>query len=138
MTREDRASEIADYIEYLDALHDDVMADPSRQGATVNVLGFSQGTATATRWIMHGRARVHRLVLWGGLIPPDSDVTRGHSALRHIPLTLVLGERDQYVSDEMLTEECARLDRAHIPYETVRFAGGHAISRSVFPRLAGS
>jgi predicted esterase len=138
MTREDRASEIADYVEYLDALFDDVAADASRAGARVNVIGFSQGTATATRWVTHGRATLHRLILWGGLIPPETDLTRGPQAFRHSRLTLVVGSRDHYVSDAMLGAEQARLDAAAIPYDVIRFDGGHAINRSVFEQLNGS
>ncbi len=55
MTREDRDSEIADYVEYLDALFDEVASDAANGGARVNVIGFSQGAATATRWVAHGR-----------------------------------------------------------------------------------
>ncbi|HMA23132.1 MAG: alpha/beta hydrolase [Gemmatimonas sp.] len=138
MTREDRASEIADYVEYLDALFDEVAGDASRAGARVNVIGFSQGTATATRWVTHGRATLHRLILWGGLMPPETDVGRGADALRRLPLTLVLGSRDHYVSDAMLAAEQARLDAAAIPYDVIRFDGGHAINRTVFGQLVGS
>jgi predicted esterase len=138
MTREDRDSEIADYVEYLDALFDDVAGDAARAGARVNVVGFSQGTATATRWVAHGRATMHRLILWGGLIPPETDTSRGPQALRHVPLTLVLGSRDHYVSDAMLAAEQARLDAGAIRYDVIRFDGGHVITRAVFDRLIDS
>jgi predicted esterase len=137
MTREDRASEIADYVEYLDALYEDIAAEAVANGARVNVIGFSQGAATATRWITHGSAPVHRLILWGGLIPPDTDLSRGPATLRGAALTLVLGARDQYVDAGMFAAERLRLDRVAIPYDTIEFAGGHAVSRSVFPRLMG-
>ena len=138
MTREDRDSEIADYVEYLDALFDEVAADAVRDGALVNVIGFSQGTATATRWVTHGRSSLHRLVLWGGLIPPETNLARGPEALRHLPLTLVLGSRDHYVSEVMLATEQARLDAARIPYDLIRFDGGHVITRAAFGQLIGS
>jgi predicted esterase len=134
MTREDRESEVGDYVEYLDLLFDEIRPRVEA-GAVVNVLGFSQGAATATRWVSHGRVRASRLILWGGLLPPDSDVAKGHSVLRHVPLTIVLGTRDHYVNEEMLFAELARLDAAGIPKEIIRFDGGHAVSRSVFPQL---
>jgi predicted esterase len=137
MTREDRDAEIADYVELLDALHDDVAAGAARGGARVNVLGFSQGAATATRWITHGRANVHRLVLWGGLVPPDADLSRGHGSLRSVPLTIVAGRSDEYVTESALAAERARLDAAHIQHELIQFDGGHVISRAVFPQLIG-
>jgi predicted esterase len=136
MTREDRASEIADYVEYLDALYEEVAAGPARDGAQVNVVGFSQGAATATRWITHGKSHLHRLVLWGGLTPPETDFSRGHASLRNTRVTIVLGARDHYVTKEMLAAEKSRLEAAGIPHDVIPFDGGHVVSRSVFPQLA--
>jgi predicted esterase len=137
MTREDRASEISDYVEYLDAVYEDVAASPARDGAQVNVIGFSQGAATATRWVTHGRSHIDRLVVWGGLLPPDTDLSRGPASLRGARLTLVLGTRDHYVTGAMLSAEQNRLDSAGVEYDTIEFEGGHVVSRSVFERLRG-
>ncbi len=137
MTREDRASEIADYVEYLDALCDDVTASAARDGARVNVIGFSQGAATATRWVTHGRTSVQRLVLWGGLTPPETDLSRGAEVFRGARLTLVLGTRDHYVDAAALAAERARLDAAGIPHDAVEFDGGHVVSRTAFARVTG-
>jgi predicted esterase len=138
MTREDRESEIADYVEYLDTLYTEVAARAAANGATVRVIGFSQGAATASRWVMHGDARIGELVLWGGLLPPEVDFARGPSALRRVPLTIVLGDADQFVNEEMLGAQRAKLDRAAIPYRLIRFEGGHVISRALFPELTGA
>jgi predicted esterase len=135
MTREDRESEIADYVEYLDTLFEEVASEATGSGARVNVVGFSQGTATVTRWATHGRSTLHRLILWGGLIPPDTDLSQAAPRLRHTGLTLVLGSHDSYIDERLLAAERARIDRAGISYDVVRFDGGHAIDRSVFPKL---
>jgi len=137
MTREDRDSEIADYVEYLDALFEEIAGSAAPPATRVNVVGFSQGAATATRWATHGRTKLDRLILWGGLLPPETDLSRGSAALRHTPLTLVLGSRDHYVSDAMLSAEQARLNAAGIPHDVIRFDGGHAITRTVLAQLAG-
>jgi predicted esterase len=107
-------------------------------GARLNVIGFSQGAATATRWASHGRASLSRLVLWGGLLPPETDLSRGAATLRGARLTIVLGARDQYIDAAGLAAERARLDAAQIPHDVIEFEGGHVISRSVFPRLTGT
>jgi predicted esterase len=104
----------------------------------VNVIGFSQGAATATRWVTHGRSHLSRLILWGGLMPPETDLSRGPATLRGSRLTLVAGTRDQYVTDVALSAEQARLDSARIEYDVIRFDGGHVVSRSAFPQLRGS
>ncbi len=137
MTREDRESEVADYVEYLDAVFDEVTGGSLADGNRVNVIGFSQGAATAARWIAHGRVPATRLVLWGGLVPPDAELSRGPQALRGVPLTFVLGSRDHYVSEAALDEDVARMGRAGIAASVVRFEGGHAVSRSAFRQLTG-
>ena len=139
MTREDRESEVSDYVEYLDALSDEIIGERqiAERQLQINALGFSQGAATATRWVTHGRARIDRLILWGGLLPPDTDLKHGE-ALRNVPLALVVGNRDQYITEDMLASERARLDGLGIPYDLVPFDGGHVISRSVFPKLQSS
>lgn len=136
MTREDRASEIADYVEYLDSLYATIAA--SAAGASISVLGFSQGAATATRWVTQGKVPATRLVLWGGLMPPETDLSRGADVLRGAKLTLVIGDRDKYVNAAMVESEEARLRAAGIPFDTIRFAGGHAIKRTVFEELRSS
>jgi len=54
MTKEDRLHEIDDYVRYLDALHDHVATGKDK----VIALGFSQGSATACRWVVLGAARM--------------------------------------------------------------------------------
>ena len=136
MTREDRASDIADYVEYLDVLYDDVVGPSADNEVAINVIGFSQGAATATRWITHTNRRLDRLILWGGLLPPETEVTPGR-ALRRSRLTIVAGNRDQYITDTALAGERARLDTAGLPYDVIQYTGGHAINRAVFPQLLG-
>src|SRR5437868_14633480 len=72
MTREDRLHEIDDYVRYLDAVH----ADLQRPNARITALGFSQGSATVCRWAALGTARIDRVIVWGGEVPPDLDLTQ--------------------------------------------------------------
>src|SRR5829696_4770422 len=51
MTRADRDAEIADYVAYLDDLYDEIFTRASRQEVSITVVGFSQGGATANRWL---------------------------------------------------------------------------------------
>src|SRR2546426_8007096 len=66
MTREDRLHEIDDYVRYLDALYREVLGRVEGPAARVTALGFSQGTATVSRWAALGQSRLDHVVLWGG------------------------------------------------------------------------
>lgn len=136
MTREDRESEIADQISYLDSLHD-VVAAAASPGATLTVLGFSQGVATACRWLDHGRTRADRLICWGGAIPDDVRLGQG-SPIRHPALWLVTGTRDMYVTGERVAHQESVLRAASVPFTRLAFDGGHRLDDATMRHLADS
>ena len=140
MTSEDRETEIADYVRYLDLVFDEVGAGliPPLHSVRVEVHGFSQGTATAARWVMLGRVRPARLVLWAGGVPPDPDLQTHREALSRANLTLVLGDRDQYITEEKIEAERSRLEDAGVRFNLRRFSGGHVIPWPVLQELATS
>ena len=75
MTKEDRASEIADYLGYLDQVRRELIPP-----VPLTVLGFSQGVATAARYAVAAAPAPVRLVCWGGLVPEEisAGAARGH------------------------------------------------------------
>ena len=136
MTREDRLSEIEDYVAYLDALGDAVFASLARSAAKLTVLGFSQGTATASRWVARGSVRPDRLILWGGLLPADVDLGAAQAALARLELLLVVGARDRFADEEQLGAQLAALGRIGVTPRVVRHPGGHRLDAQVLADLA--
>jgi predicted esterase len=139
MTREDRDHEIRDYVGYLDALSDRILA--GLRGALprgVTVLGFSQGVATATRWVVRGRLRPNRLILWGDFTPPDLDLDAARSALGSVPTTFVRGRSDRALSPRLASEEAERLQAAGLRPELVEYDGGHDIEGETLRRIAAA
>jgi predicted esterase len=138
MTREDRLAEIDDYVAYLDAVHAQVFTELQIHGAAGGVrciaLGFSQGAATVSRWAARTRARVERIVLWAGMLPPElepaPDVFGG--AL----LTLVSGTRDPHLAEPLRRAHESRLAEAKLPFESRTYDGGHDLDAAALVRLA--
>ena len=132
MTREDRLNEIRDYVGYLDRVADEVLSGrPS-----VTVLGFSQGTATAARWVTLGSVFADRLILWAGYVPHDQDLERGRQVFAGTELVLVRGDADPGLTDELARREREVLDGAEIPYRLVPYTGGHDIDAETLQSLA--
>jgi predicted esterase len=136
MTREDREAEIADYIAYLDAVNATIMAELPASGVHVHALGFSQGVATVMRWVMLGSSRVDALTLWAGTLAEEIGPETVRARLKGVRVTLVIGERDPMATAVTATEE--RLQAAGIPYEVLRFPGGHRLDDATLRRLAAS
>lgn len=135
MTREDRLAEIDDYVRYLDALERQLRGELPA-GVPLHVVGFSQGAATACRWLAFGHAEVHRLVLWGGAVPEDLALDAHAPRLARARLTLVHGDADHLRSAAAAAAEQERL-RAHgVPFQAIAFAGGHEIHPAPLAQLA--
>lgn len=137
MTREDRDHEIADYLRYLDTLLG-ALTGGRPAAPPVHVLGFSQGTATASRWVAAGRVQAARLVAWGGVIAPELDLRSPDAPLRRTRVQLVVGSRDQFATEERIAAERARLDEAGLEYEAISFNGGHRLDNATLAHLAAS
>lgn len=134
MTREDRDHEIADYVSYLDALLSRVMA-PLDPAPRVHVLGFSQGVATAARWVAAGGVRPATLVLWGSLPPADLDQA-GRTRFAGLDLRLVHGTNDRLVTPDALEATISRLRRDGAQVTVQSFEGGHRLDDGVLAALA--
>ncbi len=133
MTRADRLEEIADHLEWLQLAYTH-HASPLADDVPLVVLGFSQGAATATRWVASGSVSPARLICWGAGIAPELDLGPS-SPLRRARVTLVHGGRDRLVSREQVDAERARLDAADFPYDYMEFEGGHRLDDDTLLRL---
>jgi len=136
MTREAREGEIEDYVAFLDRVHATVLAESAdrTRAPRVTVLGFSQGAATACRWIAYGDVVPERLVLWGGAVPPDVDIEGDRDDFAR--LEYVNGDADPYVTGARIEEERARVLAAGLEWRARTFAGGHALDEDALRMLA--
>lgn len=137
MTREDRLSEIDDYIGYLDALYAQLARDYELDATRVIALGFSQGVATVCRWVERGRSRVDEVVLWAGTVPPDMDLARPAHPLRTLRPIVVIGESDPMAPPAVVAAHEKLLGEKGIQHETIRFMGGHRLDYDTLKVLAG-
>lgn len=135
MTREDREDEIGDYVRYLDAVL--AALEPPADLPTV-VLGFSQGVATACRWVVAGAVRPARLILWGGSLPPDLPWPTAAKRLRRTVVTFVNGKADRHASRTEVTKQRDLLRARGVESEEIWFPGGHDLDSEVLVELAAS
>lgn len=135
MTREDRLTDISDYIGYLDAVAAAVLPGG---GARVTAFGFSQGCASACRWVTRGRTVVHRLIVWGGEVPPDLDLPGVAHRLQGRDVILAAGRDDDFITPKVLNAMSERLREHGVVHRVFPFDGGHEIPDSALRALAGT
>lgn len=137
MTSYDREFEIRDYVTYLDGVLDSIREDvPDDVG--IQVLAFSQGCHTASRWIGNGNVSPRRLVLWGS--DPAEDLSEEEwSELAAIDEIIVAaGTLDRFVTGGRLARAEQALRSHDCRFEIVRYEGAHHLQESVLTDLFGA
>jgi predicted esterase len=125
MTRENRLMDIDNYLEYLNNIYSLEMK--GRQDTPVTIVGFSQGAATASRWILNNKITFSRLILWSGIFPDDMDFEKGKEILKDKNVQLVYGIQDQFLTEPRLQEMKALAAKTGVISEPITFDGGHQI-----------
>lgn len=128
MTKENRLVDIENYIEYLDTLFSKTIKNNS---IPVSILGFSQGSATASRWILSKKIHFNRLILWAGILPPDMDFEIGAYVLKDKSVVMVYGQQDPFLTDARFIEMKTLTEKLKTKIEIVTFNGGHDIEEKV-------
>ena len=123
MTKEDRLKDIENYIQYLNALYDSFNFS---NNIKITVVGFSQGAATAARWLANGYVQVDRLLLWSGIFPADLDITSTQTTLASCEIYHIYGVNDPYNKGKQAAQKTI-VEQLQFSTKTVRFDGGHDI-----------
>lgn len=131
MTKEDRDDDIHDYLRFLDKVYEEVMPQLSKR-TNVMVFGFSQGAATASRWVESGRSRADELVLWCGFFPPDIEFSK---IPENVKMKIVTASEDAFIGPAQ-EKEMLEAQRKLVPSLThFQFEGGHEINPEAFRKL---
>ncbi|GHE61563.1 MULTISPECIES: alpha/beta hydrolase [Roseivirga] len=135
MTREDRVSDITNYISYLSAVYREVIM-PLNKPLKITFLGFSQGAATISRLATMTSLPFDRLVLWAGIFPPDLPPIESSDRLRNKECLLVYGLADEFLSDERMAEQNGIARQLRVTPEVITFDGRHEINEEVVQQIA--
>ncbi len=127
MTREDRMSEIQDYVRYLDNLYAEVGFMLKKPPQKIIALGFSQGSPAVLRWQSEGNSPVNEIVVWSGDVPRDLAFAKFKSNTEKSRKWLVNSPNDEFISKEIYTESQNLFLNNEIPFVTMNFDGGHKI-----------
>jgi len=137
MTKEDRIDDIKDYVNYLDKLYDEVLMGFKGRNLRINVLGFSQGTATVCRWLCNGKAKADNLILWAGVFPPDLNFEVDKTIFNSLNIKMLVGDNDEFIEMVNIEEHKKLLQQNNINYELISYKGTHTIDAHTLKELAG-
>lgn len=137
MTKHERETAIANNHRYLDGLMDSLLQQYS-QPPKINVLGFSQGAATATRWASCWEKSVSKLVLWAGGFAHDMQLDLAREKFSDTELILVLGNQDQLITEKSLEMQQKLIQSLEKEVQYLHFEGGHELDHETLQSLMDS
>ena len=135
MTSEKRESEIRDYINYLNKLHHEIREQSDHRLYKTVLFGFSQGVATACRWLAGVSIPADCLILWAGTIPREIDLWRIKAHYPSLIVYMIYGTQDRFAQPDVIKEQEERLQKAEMNYRKIRFDGKHELHPPTMVKL---
>jgi len=127
MTKEDRDSEISDYVNYLEELYEKEIAPYKKDFSfDINALGFSQGAATLSRWLAYGKSKINQAIFWCGNLAHDVDYSKSEQ-FKNTSVYLVFGNKDKYYPADFYKTQIELLQEHGIEPKYYIFNGGHEV-----------
>lgn len=134
MTRHEREAAIENNHTYLNELLSSFLVKYETT-PKVKVLGFSQGAATAARWVSQLEQKVDTLILWGGGFAHDMMIDKTKSALEHANTYVVIGRQDEFVTPESMKRQEDIISTLKLNVEKRFYDGGHDLNLPLLMEL---
>lgn len=138
MTKENRLAEIEDYVNFLNELYEKVFQNTSLnpEQLQVNLLGFSQGTATVMRWAFAGKVRFERVLLCSGGLAHDLDMSKKDKILADKSLYFIYGTQDKLINQAQFQKQLDMIHQLKLNVQIISFEGGHEIHGETITMIA--
>jgi predicted esterase len=134
MTSNNRDLDIENYVSYLDQLFD-LEVRPYLTNIDLNILGFSQGGHTASRWIYKSKIAYQKLVLWGSNLANEIDEKIISDSFTNGENLLVMGDSDRFIEKEQLQILKTNYAQLGFKYRIIEYHGGHDIYPEILKLL---
>jgi predicted esterase len=128
MTKHQRLEEIEDYTNYLQLLFETILKENNGNYTKINIVGFSQGGATACRWLASKNVPCTNFILWASVFPDDLDF---NIVSTRTNTTLIYGRQDEFLTEERIALLRKQIKDSKIDCNTITFDGKHDIPKEV-------
>ena len=133
MTSHERESAIENNHIYLNGLIENILIK-YRHKPIIKVLGFSQGAATATRWVSQLPMAVDSLILWSGGFAHDLNFEKTGEKLKQTEVSIVMGDSDNLITPDSIQKQNEFLSL--LPFKIKKqFEGVHDINIQLLQKI---
>ena len=134
MTKGDRLHEINDQCNWLDIIYDKYVPQMSDE-VQITIMGFSQGVATAFRWVQSRCRPCNNLIAWAGRIPEDVNYKEIQEYIDAKDIYFVYGLQDQFLTEQRVTFFRTEMKELGLKVEETSFDDKHVVHRPTLKEL---
>jgi predicted esterase len=134
MTKHERETAIANNHRLLDGVMDSLLGNYAEK-PIINVLGFSQGAATATRWASQWEGKIATLVLWAGGFALDLNMEEARESFGETELILALGDTDELISSDQMQQQRTLISSLGKDVVSLSYPGGHELDPQLLEKI---
>jgi len=135
MTSEDRELEIEDQLRFLDKVYKQFIPSMAHEDLRIHAVGFSQGVATLTRWLIHRKPGIHSIIFWAGTAPL-SEIEANPEVFRSVPWYMVIGDEDEFLLEKAVKRHSKNLEeKSGRKVRMLRYKGRHRIEAAPLDEL---
>ena len=131
MTRDDRASEINDQLAYLNKWWNSLNIDET---ISVTLIGFSQGVATAARWLGNGM-KVDKVIFSSGTLPTEWTHNKPLLDKRINEIHIIRPQDDEFYLLDIHEKEVEKLREFGFNVLTHKPNGTHKLNAAVLNEI---
>ena len=133
MTKEDRETDILNYCKQLNAILNSI-PKAHLEKCSLNLFGFSQGTATISRWMEQEQVKCTNLLLWAGKLAHEIDLKAFNSLFKKG--YYFIGNEDQFSSVERVKQYVDSMRDQDVEYSLFPYDGQHAVDSQLLEKIA--
>lgn len=134
MTSQDRDIDISNYLSYINQIFEHEV-EPYIENIKLNILGFSQGGHTASRWIYNSNIAYNKFVLWGSNLAHEIDKKKISESFSHGNNLILTGDQDRFITVDRLKKMKLKYAKIGFNYQTIEYHGGHDIYPEILKKI---
>lgn len=127
MTKLEREDDINDNIEYLNKLYLQIIKKVNLKNATINYIGFSQGTATLSRWLYSDLIKADNVFFYAGDLAKELELIKSKN-FKNATIHYIYGNNDFFITENNIKELINLFKLNKINLKVYSFKGSHKIS----------
>lgn len=138
LTRESKEIDLENQLNYVQAVFEQETQGVNWSKVKLNIMGFSQGTATSSRWIAKFKVPFDKFIFFAGTIAHDVSKADLDFMKPNAKVYMIVGDKDEFITTERIEKGTAAITNQMKAPNVIVFDGVHKVDRAALKQAIKS